>query len=117
MISVIADENFNGKILKGLIARLPELDIVRVQDTRLYGAPDPDVLEWAAQVERIVLTHDVQTMVNDAYARVRDGLSMPGVIHVSSNATIGNAIDDLEVLIGAGEAKDFINQVKHIPLR
>lgn len=31
-----ADENFDGRILEGLRARMPELDIVRVQDTEMY---------------------------------------------------------------------------------
>lgn len=40
-----ADENFNGPIYNGLRKRLPDLDIVRVQDTVMYQAPDPDLLE------------------------------------------------------------------------
>lgn len=54
-----ADENFNGKILNKLRDRLPELDMLRVQDTPLYGAPDPAVLAWAAAENRVLLTHDV----------------------------------------------------------
>jgi predicted nuclease of predicted toxin-antitoxin system len=72
------DENFNGKILNKLRERLPELDMVRVQDTPLYGAPDDVVLAWAATENRVLLTRDVQTLVNDAYDRVRAGLPMPG---------------------------------------
>lgn len=112
-----ADENFNGKVLDGLRLRLPGLDIVRVQDTEMYGASDPDVLEWAAEQERILLTHDVQTLVNDAYDRVREGLPMPGVIRVSTTHPIGAILDDLEAMIGAGTDADFENQVKHVPIR
>jgi hypothetical protein len=32
---LLSDENFNGAILRGLIRRLPELDLVRVQDVGL----------------------------------------------------------------------------------
>lgn len=75
-----ADENFDGKILKKLRLLFPDLDVVRVQDTEMYQQPDPAVLEWAAQENRIILTHDVQTLVGDAYARVEQGLPMAGVI-------------------------------------
>ena len=45
---LLTDENFNGNILRGLMRRLPELDIVRVQDVGLKNTDDPVVLEWAA---------------------------------------------------------------------
>ncbi len=112
-----ADENFNGKVLDGLRICIPDLDVLRVQDTDLYSAPDPDVLAWAAAEERIVLTHDVQTLVNDAYARVREGLAMPGGIVVATPVLIGPSLDDLEILIGAGSADDFVNQVRYVPIR
>ena len=60
MIRFLADENFNGKILRSLRRDYPEVDVVRVQDTAIYGATDPQVLEWAAQEGRILLTHDVE---------------------------------------------------------
>ena len=55
-----ADENFNGNLLKGIQSRLPDLDIVRVQDTPMSGSSDHDLLEWLTKENRILLTHDVQ---------------------------------------------------------
>ena len=42
MLSFAADENFSGRIARGLQRRLPDLDIVRVQDTQMAGATDAD---------------------------------------------------------------------------
>lgn len=111
-----ADENFNGDILKQLRERFADLDVVRIQDTTLYQAPDPEVLEWAAQEERIILTHDVQTLVGDAYQRIENGLPMPGVILVPTTLPIGKALEDLEIAIGAGEPSDFESRVTFIPM-
>ena len=47
MLRFVADENFNNNIVRGLLLRQPELDIVRVQDVGLTSADDPIVLEWA----------------------------------------------------------------------
>lgn len=80
MIRFLADENFNGKILRGVRRELPDADILRVQDTAIYQAPDPQVLEWAAQQGRILLTHDIETMVGYANQRIAAGLLIPGVI-------------------------------------
>jgi hypothetical protein len=112
-----ADENFDGRILDGLRARLPDLDIVRIQDTAMYRSPDEKLLAWLADERRILLTHDVRTMPRYVYARVRNGQSVPGVIEVHQNTPIALAIDELEVVLGAGKSEDFENQVKFIPLR
>lgn len=36
MLRLAADEDFNNRILRGLIRRQPELDIVRVQDNEQH---------------------------------------------------------------------------------
>ncbi len=113
---VAADENFDGRILKKLHLLFPDLDLLRVQDTEMYQQPDPVVLEWAAHENRIILTHDVQTLVSDAYARVEQGLPMAGVILVPETLSIGKALEYLELLIGASDPEDFTDRVTFIPL-
>jgi len=77
MLRFAADENFNNNIIRGLLRRQPELDIIRVQDVGLRGADDPTVLGWAAQEGRVLLTHDVATITQYAYERMEAGLFMP----------------------------------------
>ena len=48
MIKLASDENFDGDIVRGLLRRVPELDLVRVQDADPAGSPDPVILAWAA---------------------------------------------------------------------
>ena len=92
MLRLAADENFNNDIIRGLLRRKPDLDIVRVQDVGLSGSNDASVLEWAAQENRVLLTHDVTTLTSFAYDRVRAGLPMPGVFEVSRAVPVGLAI-------------------------
>jgi hypothetical protein len=47
-----ADENFDGRILAGLRARLPDIDILRVQDTEKHQASDDTLLAWLADEGR-----------------------------------------------------------------
>lgn len=117
MMRFLADENFNNDILHGLRSRMPDIDIVRTQDTEVYQADDPRLLEWAAQQGRILLTHDVQTIPGYVYQRVIAGLPMPGVVEVNQDINIGEAIEDLLILIGAGRPDDFENQVRYVPIR
>ena len=69
MLRLVSDENFSGDIVRGLVLRRPTLDLVRLQDTGLEGVEDPAVLAWAAEHNRILLTHDRATMPDFAYAR------------------------------------------------
>jgi hypothetical protein len=85
MLQIAADENFDGRVVRGLTRLLPELDLVRVQDNLGEGTPDGDVLAWAAREDRVILTHDKATMTAAAWQRVRKGESMRGLIEASSN--------------------------------
>lgn len=111
------DENFDGRIVNGLRTRLPDLDVVRVQDTEMYQSPDDKLLIWLADEGRILLTHDVRTMPRFVYERVHAGQPVPGVIEVHKDTPIGVALDELEIIIVAGTSEDFENQVKYIPIR
>lgn len=89
MLRLAADENFNGRILRGLLRREPDIDLVRLQDLSLGGSTDPQVLGWAADENRILLSHDVNTLPRFAYERVRAG--RPCRASLSCQATLQSA--------------------------
>ena len=49
MIRFLTDEDFNGRIIRGLFLRNTNLDLVRIQDVGLQGADDPIILEQAEE--------------------------------------------------------------------
>lgn len=116
MIRFLLDENFNGKIVRGLRARKPDVDMIRVQDTEISGADDPMVLEWAAKEGRILLTHDLDTMTKYANERIEQGLPLAGVIFVRDTLPIAKVIDDLLAVLGASEANEWENRTDFLPL-
>jgi Domain of unknown function (DUF5615) len=111
----LADENFDNAILRGLLRRQLDIDIVRVQDIEISGADDPTVLEWAAQENRILLTHDVSTITKYAYERVSTEQLMPGVIEVPSDAAIGRVIEDLLILLECALEGELDGQIQYLP--
>src|SRR5215210_886988 len=98
MLRLATDEDFNNRILRGLLRRRPDLDIVRVQDAGLAGRGDAEVLEWAAREGRVLLTHDVTTMKRHVGERAAAGLRMPGVFEVSQHTPIALVIKDILLL-------------------
>jgi hypothetical protein len=116
MIRFAADENFNNDVLRGLVRRLPGVDIVRVQDVGLSGADDTRVLDWATADARVVLTHDVSTLICLAYERMKQGHSVPGVIAVPQSIAVGVAVADLALIVECTSVEDWQNQVGYLPL-
>lgn len=114
---LLADENFNGRILRGLLRRLPDLDVVRAQDlAELSGSSDPVLLEWAARDGRIVLSHDVETLAGYAYARIEAGRVMPGLFELRPEVPIGTAIEALEEVIALTRPEEWNGLVAFLPL-
>lgn len=116
MLAFLADENFKGDITRGLRLQQPQLDLLRVQDIGLSGAPDEVILARAAEDGRLLLTHDVKTVTRYAYERVAAGLPMPGVVEVPRWLSIGEAIDQLLMLAECSLSGEWENQVIYIPL-
>lgn len=90
---------------------------MRAQDVGMRTADDPVVLEWAAEHGRILLTHDVSTMVDFAYTRVVAGLPMPGVFAVRESLPTSMAIEELLMIDGASGPGDWKDAVYYLPLR
>lgn len=116
MLRLAVDENFNNDIVRGLLRRVPHVDIVRVQDVGLSGADDRAVLEWAAREGRVLLTHDVTTITKYAYERVEQGLPMPGIFEVSMDVPVGKAIEDIVLIVTCSEEGEWEGQFRYLPL-
>jgi hypothetical protein len=115
MLKLLADENLDNTIFRGLLRRRPNLDLVRIQDIGLSGVDDPTVLAWSAQENRVLLTHDVATITKYAYDRITEGLSMPGVIEISTSASIGRVIEDILLIIDCSVEGELEGQIHYIP--
>ncbi|HKD77311.1 MAG TPA: DUF5615 family PIN-like protein [Ktedonobacterales bacterium] len=61
-IKLLTDENFRFPIVQGLRRFQPAIDIQTAGEVNLIGASDPVVLEAAATLGRILITHDERTM-------------------------------------------------------
>ena len=117
MLQLAADENFNNNIVRGVLRQKLAADIIRVQDVGLSGADDPTILEWAAQENRVLLTHDVSTITKFAYERIEVGQAMPGIFEISRIAPIGPVIEDVVLLIECSLEGEWEGQIIYLPLK
>ncbi len=111
MLRLLMDEHIDPAIVAALRQLQPSLDIVTAQEVGLLRTPDPDILAWAAQRGRLVVTRDKKTMPDFAWDRVAQGLPMSGVAVLLPRLAIGDAIDELEFLAvgyGPDEVRDRV---------
>lgn len=88
MVRLLTDENFDRNIFRGLRRRLPNLHCLVVQQAGLSGSDDPSLLEIAAKEGRVIVSHDVQSMIGYAHDRLAKGLEMPGLIIVPTGSIL-----------------------------
>ncbi len=112
----VCDENFDNRILRGLLHLNPDLDVVRVQDLAIAGQDDLTVLAWAEQHKRILLTHDQRTMPPFAYQRLSAGQMIAGLIIVKDSLPIKLVIEEILIIAECSSADEWMNQVRFLPL-
>jgi predicted nuclease of predicted toxin-antitoxin system len=116
VIAFLADEDFNGRIIRGLFRLVPDLNLLTVSGAGLAGQTDSTVISGAAANGRVLLTHDLNTMIDVALDRVRIGQPMPGVVAVPQQMGIGAAISDLALIATCAEPRELAGQVWYLPL-
>jgi hypothetical protein len=115
-LRLLLDENSSRLLFAAIRRHCPELDVVRAAEVGLLGSSDNDILEWAAQNHRVLLSHDQATLEPLAWARVGNDLPMPGVL-IASQQMSGRAIlDELIMLSVISKPGDFVNNVIWLPI-
>ena len=116
MLRFLADVCFNGSVFRALRRSSPQLDIVRAQDVGLNGATDPHVLAWAAEQGRLVLSHDVNTLIGYANDRTSSGQRMPGLIEAPRSMSVGRAVEDILILTDCSQEGEWERRIVFLPL-
>lgn len=116
MLRLLIDQDLDHVILRGLLLRVPTLDVITAHQVGLSNASDPEVLAWAAEQERILVTHDRRTMPYHGASRIARAEKVAGIIVVSRQLPVSQVINELEILVSCSEMVEWENIIKHLPL-
>lgn len=116
MLRLLIDQDLDHVILRGLLLRVPNLDVITAHQVGLSNTSDPDLLAWAAEHKRIVVTHDRRTMPYHATSRISRAEKIAGIIIVSRRLPVSQVINDLEIIVSCSEMIEWENIIKHLPL-
>lgn len=102
-------------ITRGLRRRAVE--VLTAQEDGTARWEDNDLLDRASNLYRILFSQD-EDLLAEAAARQREGRRFAGVIYAPQLAlSIGQFVDELELIGKAGEPADFSDRVTYLPLR
>lgn len=116
MLRLLIDQNLDHDILRGLIRRIPQLDAVTAFEIGMDEATDPELLTWAAQAGRIIITHDRKTMPAHAADLLGNGENIAGLFVALRSLPLHQVIEDLELMITCSENDEWLNVIRYLPL-
>lgn len=111
----LVDHDFNEDVIDGVWRREPQIEFVFCRDVGLDRSPDSDILAYAAAQAQIVLSHDVNTMIAAASARIAAGQPMPGLLLAHQAKPVVQIIESLLIIWAASEADEYANGIFYLP--
>jgi hypothetical protein len=116
MLRLLSDEDFHGGIVRGLVHKQVDFDVVRVQDVGLREQPDDVILQWAARDHRVLLTHDRNTIPALVKQMLAANEAVAGVMIVSQQVKIGVAVEDILIAAHCGNPDEWPDRTLYLPL-
>ena len=108
------DHNVPSAITSGL--RILGVDVLTAYEDNQHQTDDPELLDRAATLERVLFTRDDDFIV-EANRRQREAIPFYGIVYAHQlRVPIGAAIHDLDLLAKTGGPADFWNTLYFLPL-
>jgi Domain of unknown function (DUF5615) len=114
-VKFLADVNFDRRIVEGVLRRESLVDFQTSDEAELSGRNDLEVLEIAASLQRLLVTHDRKTMPK-AFGAFANNSQSFGVLVVPQKLNLRTAIEELLIIWALSDAEDWLNVISSIPL-
>lgn len=96
--------------------RLRGVDVLRAQDDGAAELEDPELLDRAGELGRLLFTQD-KDLLREATKRQRAGEKFSGIIYAHQReVSIGECVTDLEIIAKDSEPEEWIGHVEYLPL-
>jgi hypothetical protein len=110
-----ADNDLKFAIVKAVRLREPAIDFASAQESGPDGITDPDLLDRAASTGRVLVSHDLRTMLDHFRRHLTVGKTSPGLLLVSQGVPIGEVVEALVVLWAVADPIELRDQAYHLP--
>ena len=106
-----ADNDLNQNIVKALRRLEPSIDFQTAHAANLRDLPDPEVLAYAANARRVLVSHDITTMPRHFGDFIQTADSS-GVLIAIQERPMSVVIEELLMLWMFDEAEDWVNRIR-----
>ena len=115
MVRFLADASLHDAIVTGCLRREPAIDFLSAHEAQLEGMPDPEVLAFATNQNRILVTADLRTMPRHFGDFLEANGQCAGVFLVKQRAPLAEVIEALLLVWAASDAGEWKNRIVEIP--
>lgn len=110
-----ADNDLKFAVVRGVRLREPSINFASAAEAKFDYLSDPEILEQAARDERVLVSHDRQTMIDHFRNRLAAGKSSPGLALVSQGVPIGLVVESILILWAVSSPVELSGQIFHLP--
>jgi predicted nuclease of predicted toxin-antitoxin system len=114
-IKLYMDVHVRRAVTEGLRTR--GVDVLTAQEDGAGEYGDPGLLDRATELGRVLFTQD-DDLLREATARQQSGTAFAGVIYAHQlNVTVGQCVDELELITKVSDAEEWLNHLTFLPLK
>ncbi len=93
------------------------VDVLTAQEDGAGELDDPHLLSRASSLGRVLFTQD-DDLLREAAKRQQRGETFAGLIYAHQlNVTIGQCIDDLDLIAEVSDPEEWLNRLMYLPLK
>lgn len=112
-VGLYTDVHIPRSITNGL--RLRGVDVLTAQEDGTITLTDPQLLDRATELGRILYSQDDDLLV-EAHYRLQNNIKFSGVIYSHQlSSPIGRCVEDLEIIAKSLMLEDIENRIEFIP--
>lgn len=115
MLRLLADSSLNHHLLTACRRRAKTIDFLSATKARIERLSHTELLHFAAEEDRILVTHDIHTLPVQFTRYLASGAFSPGVFLIHPQTPIADATGWLEVASLAADPTDWQDQILEIP--
>ena len=116
-IRFLIDEDTSHVIRDGLRHHQPEIEVrvVGGENAPPKSTLDAVILQFLESEGFILITSNRSTMPTHLKNHLHTGGHVPGILLLRRNYDVGQVIETLQLIWGAGATEEFHDQITHIP--
>jgi predicted nuclease of predicted toxin-antitoxin system len=120
-LAFLLDEQLRGPLWRAVLdynaSAVAPMDAVRIGGVAGLptGVKDEQILKWAEEENRIVVSRDRDTLPRHLKNHLTSGRHSPGIVLIRREATFQEILEWLDLIAQAGDSTEFADSVTYIP--